>query len=429
MQPIAIRFDEVSKQYRLGEIGTGTLSRDIGRTWARLRKRADPYAVIGDEHGRSGTTEHVWAIRDLSFDVNEGEVFGIIGQNGAGKSTLLKLLSRITAPTRGMIHANGKIASLLEVGTGFHPELTGRENVFLNGAILGMSRMEVRKRFDEIVDFSGCGQYIDTPVKRYSSGMIVRLGFSVAAHLDCETLIVDEVLAVGDIDFQQRCISKMQNVAASGRTILLVSHNMTTMSRLCDRCAVLEKGKLAFLGDTNSAVDRYLKQHAELPADADLSQHRPRSGSGRARFQRFWIEDGRGMACQTVASGDSVCLCFDLRCDQGRVEHLDIQFSIHELNGDIVTRFTSAAMAAEYIATPQSQTVRCRLDRLPLPSGTFTIEVRLVAKSEEVDWPRGAVAALEVVEGDFYQSGRSIPQENSKFLISGVWSEGGQSSC
>ncbi len=426
MRAIAIQFDDVSKQYRLGEIGTGSLSRDLGRAWARWLGRPDPYTIVGDENNLDYAKDHVWAIRNLSFEVRQGEVFGVIGRNGAGKSTLLKLLSRITAPTSGVIHANGKIASLLEVGTGFHPELTGRENVFLNGAILGMQRSEVRQRFDEIVEFSGCANYIDTPVKRYSSGMIVRLGFSVAAHLDCETLIVDEVLAVGDIDFQQRCIAKMQNVASSGRTILLVSHNMTTMSRLCDRCAILEKGELVYIGDTDAAVERYLKQNAKLRADADLSQHQPRSGTGHARFERFWIENESGDSIEMFGSGDTVTFCFDVRCRHQPIENLDVQFSIHELNGDILTRLTSVAVGAEFTAASEFQTVRCRLERVPLPAGTYTIEVRLVAKAEELDWPRGAVASFEVGEGDFYRSGRSIPHENSKFLIAGTWSDGGR---
>ncbi len=424
MSSTAIQFENVSKRYRLGEIGTGTLTRDIGRAWAKCWGRPDPYALVDD----SAATGHtymgdVWAIDNLTFDVQQGEVFGVIGHNGAGKSTLLKLLSRITAPTRGVIRANGKIASLLEVGTGFHPELTGRENVFLNGAILGMQRAEIRNRFDEIVQFSGCSQYIDTPVKRYSSGMMVRLGFSVAAHLNCETLIVDEVLAVGDIDFQQRCIAKMQNVASTGCTVLLVSHNMTTMSRLCDRCLILHSGKMEHLGETDAAIERYLKQHSQLPATADLSQHEPRSGNGKARFKCVWIENEAGAPRQTFASGDTISICFALIASANQIKHLDIQFSIHESNGDILTRFTSSAVGREFWVSNEPRVVRCRLHNLPLPSGTYTLQIRMATKTEEIDWPRGPVASFEIVAGDFYRSGRSIPHENAKFLISGTWSD------
>ena len=246
---IAIRFEDVGKQYRLGEVGTGTLSRDLERLWARIRGKPDPLAKLGsiNERERSGG-EYVWALKDVSFDVEQGCVLGIIGRNGAGKSTLLKLLSRVTAPSRGVIKARGTIASLLEVGTGFHSELTGRENVFLNGAILGMSRRGIAKRLDEIVEFSGLAKYIDTPVKRYSSGMVVRLGFAVAAHLDCQVLVVDEVLAVGDVEFQQKCLGKMQDIGHSGKTILFVSHNLASVQRLCNRAILIEKGRLANQG-------------------------------------------------------------------------------------------------------------------------------------------------------------------------------------
>ncbi len=422
---IAIQFEHVSKQYRLGEIGTGTISRDIGRAWAKFRGRPDPYSQIDlDQQAGKVTEEFVWAVKDLSLDVQQGEVFGIIGRNGAGKSTLLKLLSQITAPTRGTIRVKGTIASLLEVGTGFHPELTGRENVFLNGAILGMPRAATEARLDEIVEFSGCGKYIDTPIKRYSSGMIVRLGFSVAAHLDCDTLVVDEVLAVGDIDFRRRCIEKMQNVAASGRTILLVSHNMTTMSRLCDRCAILDQGRLGFVGDPSTAIDQYLQQYIDTPPVVDLAEFEPRSGSQRARFEKFWIEDKTGSPTQIVSSGDTVQLCFELRSNAGSIEDVDIGFSIHELNGDAITGMYSTMTGQQYSAGEQARTVRCRLNNLPLPEGRYTIAVRMTARGEELDWPRGMVAAFDVIDGDFYGQGSPSHHQNLKFLISADWFPG-----
>ena len=260
--PTAIEFNNISKQYRLGLVSTKTLSHDLNRWWqtAILRKE-DPYLKIGSVNDRSkaADSEYVWALKDIDFKVEQGDVVGIIGKNGAGKSTLLKLLSRVTGPTTGTIKAKGRIGSLLEVGTGFHPEMTGRENIYMNGAILGMTKAEITRKLDEIVDFSGCERYIDTPVKRYSSGMMVRLGFAVAAHLDPEILVVDEVLAVGDAEFQKKAIGKMQDVSqGEGRTVLFVSHNMASIRRLCQRGIVLEKGSVIYDGTTADAIELYM---------------------------------------------------------------------------------------------------------------------------------------------------------------------------
>lgn len=257
-----LEIENLSKQYRLGTIGTGTLTHDLNRWWYRIRGKNDPYLKIGETNDRSssGRSEYVWALRDINLNVKEGEVLGIIGKNGAGKSTLLKILSRVTGPTTGSIKAFGRIASLLEVGTGFHPELTGRENIFLNGGILGMTKQEIRSKFDEIVDFSGCERYIDTPVKRYSSGMYVRLAFAVAAHLEPEILIVDEVLAVGDAEFQKKAIGKMKDVSqGQGRTVLFVSHNLRAVQSLCSRLCIVNEGSLIFEGQTNIGLNNYLK--------------------------------------------------------------------------------------------------------------------------------------------------------------------------
>jgi len=258
----AIEFENISKQYRLGLVSTKTLSHDINRWWqTSVLHREDPYLKIGETNDRAtkGASDYVWALKDINFKVEQGDVVGIIGKNGAGKSTLLKLLSKVTGPTTGTIRARGRIGSLLEVGTGFHPEMTGRENIYLNGAILGMTRQEIQKKLDEIVDFSGCERYIDTPVKRYSSGMMVRLGFAVAAHLDPEILVVDEVLAVGDAEFQKKAIGKMQDVSrGEGRTVLFVSHNMASVRTLCSRGIILDKGSITFNGEIDKAIDIYL---------------------------------------------------------------------------------------------------------------------------------------------------------------------------
>ncbi len=261
MSDIAIQFDHIGKLYKLGLVGTGTLSHDLNRWWKTvILRQEDPYLKIGETNDRSkkGSSDYVWALKDITFDVRQGDVVGIIGKNGAGKSTLLKLLSRVTSPTTGSIRARGRIASLLEVGTGFHPEMTGRENIYMNGSIMGMTRREISRKLDEIVDFAGIERYLDTPVKRYSSGMTVRLGFAVAAFLEPEILVVDEVLAVGDAEFQKKAIGKMQDVSkGEGRTVLFVSHNMGSMQRLCTRGVLLENGTVKYMGSIFDTIRTY----------------------------------------------------------------------------------------------------------------------------------------------------------------------------
>jgi len=274
---LALKAENISKQYRLGQVGTGTLSHDLNRFWYKVRGKEDPYLKIGEANDRTskGESEYVWSLRDIDFEVEQGDAVGIIGRNGAGKSTLLKLLSKVTKPTTGQIYTNGRIASLLEVGTGFHPEMTGRENVFLNGAILGMTRKEITRKFDEIVDFSGVERYIDTPVKRYSSGMYVRLAFAVAAHLESEILIVDEVLAVGDAEFQKKCLAKMSDVTKDqGRTILFVSHNMTAIKSLCNKGIVLSNGNIIYNGITERALSMYNGDKQSFGNSVVLGDHK-----------------------------------------------------------------------------------------------------------------------------------------------------------
>jgi lipopolysaccharide transport system ATP-binding protein len=260
-QDVILKVENVSKQYRLGVVGTGTISHDFNRLLAKVTGKEDPYLKIGESNDRStkGTSEYVWALKDINFEVKRGEILGIIGKNGAGKSTLLKILSKVTGPTTGCIKYNGRIASLLEVGTGFHPEMTGRENIFLNGAILGMTKKEISRKLDEIIEFSGCERYVDTPVKRYSSGMKVRLAFAVAAFLEPDILVVDEVLAVGDAEFQKKAIGKMQNISSqAGRTVLFVSHDMGAIQSLCSRLMLLKNGQIFFKGGVSEGIDSYL---------------------------------------------------------------------------------------------------------------------------------------------------------------------------
>ncbi len=260
MPKLAIKAENISKQYRLGEVGTGTLSHDLNRIWYKMRGKEDPYLKIGESNDRStkGESDYVWPLQDINFEIEQGDAVGIIGRNGAGKSTLLKILSKVTKPTTGTIKVNGRIASLLEVGTGFNPEMTGRENIYLNGAILGMRKHEITRKLDEVIDFSGVERYIDTPVKRYSSGMYIRLAFAVAAHLESEILIVDEVLAVGDAEFQKKCLGKMGDVSkGEGRTVLFVSHNMAAVKSLCKKGLLLENGNLIYNSNIDDIISKY----------------------------------------------------------------------------------------------------------------------------------------------------------------------------
>jgi lipopolysaccharide transport system ATP-binding protein len=291
--PTAIEFENISKQYALGTIGTGTLSRDLNRWWARVRGKEDPYLRIGEANDRTRKSESgfVWALKDINFRVEQGDVLGIIGKNGAGKSTLLKILSRVTTPTTGTIRARGRIASLLEVGTGFHPEMTGRENIYMNGSIMGMTKAEITRKLDEIVAFAGVERYIDTPVKRYSSGMTVRLGFAIAAHLEPEILVVDEVLAVGDAEFQRKAIGKMQDVAkGEGRTVLFVSHNMAAVRSLCTKGLVLKNGTIDYTGDIKSSIDHYLEVGG-TPFEGKIADH------------ILWVK--QGLHIQSIRFNDS----------------------------------------------------------------------------------------------------------------------------
>lgn len=308
MSNVVLKVENVSKQYRLGQTGTGTLIHDLNRMWARIRGKEDPYLKIGDTNDRSvaGGSNYVWSLKDIDFEVKQGEVLGIIGKNGAGKSTLLKILSQVTTPTTGDVKVKGRIAALLEVGTGFHPDLSGRENIFLNGAILGMTKAEIRSKFDEIVDFSGVAKYIDTPVKRYSSGMMVRLAFSVAAHLEPEILIVDEVLAVGDIDFQKKCLGKMKDVSGNGRTVLFVSHNMSAIKALCNKGLYLEKGRISFEGNIDETVSRYFEVKQTQGEKGIITNQHERYNTGEAKLTHVQVVNELGEPIDEVFYGEPI---------------------------------------------------------------------------------------------------------------------------
>ncbi|MBZ9729737.1 ABC transporter ATP-binding protein [Salegentibacter sp. JZCK2] len=306
---VILKAENISKQYRLGTVGTGTLSHDLNRWWHMIRGKEDPYLQVGGVNDRSAvaTEDYVWALRDINFEVKQGEVLGIIGKNGAGKSTLLKLLSRVTAPTTGTIKTKGRIASLLEIGTGFHPELTGRENIFMNGAVLGMKRAEIKAKLEEIIAFSGCEMYIDTPVKRYSSGMTVRLGFAVAAHLEPEILVVDEVLAVGDAEFQKKAIGKMQDLSmGEGRTVLFVSHNMGSVRSLCTRGIVLNNGELFFEGESSNAIDFYLNQDSTEVGSGRMNFTKENLGNKELKLLEASITDKIGRVRTTFSQSEGI---------------------------------------------------------------------------------------------------------------------------
>lgn len=367
--------------------------------------------------------EEFWALKDVSFEVRQGEVLGIIGRNGAGKSTLLKVLSQITEPTKGRIRIKGRVASLLEVGTGFHQELTGRENIFLNGAILGMTRAEIKKKFDEIVAFSEVERFLDTPVKRYSSGMYVRLAFAVAAHLEPEVLIIDEVLAVGDAEFQKKCLGKMQDVASGGRTVLFVSHNMGAVQRLCTSGICLEKGRLVCGGESKAIVNYYLE--SALPSafvEESLSARTDRSGNGALRITSFWVEDVHGRRIRDAMSGTDVDLVLAYETHEGKdLRRVDPGISIHTETGETLFVLYSSYLGGLLDVKGPRGELRCRLERLPLNPGRYVVAARVTVNGEEADWPRDGIACLNVEAGDFYRSGSLGANGATRFLVSGMW--------
>jgi lipopolysaccharide transport system ATP-binding protein len=381
---LAISVERVSKEYQLGTINHGTLHRDLQSWWARVRGRPDPNAIIRDEQGvsassempsvtqvQSSSNERFLALDDVSFEVRKGETFGIIGKNGAGKSTLLKILCRVTAPTSGRARIRGRIASLLEVGTGFHPELTGRENVFLNGAILGMTRAEIRRNFDDIVDFSQLSRFIDTPVKRYSSGMYVRLAFAVAAHLDAEVMIVDEVLAVGDYEFQKKCMEKLRSVTAQGRTVLLVSHNMTVVQALCSRAILLRQGRLTDFGETAEVLQAYL-----TPKKADATQRAVSITPGKAKFTDWWVEAASKKSSLHSCYSKEMC-SIRLRIESA-ISAPDAYVGVALWNADGVLIFGASTQdhRAPLKLEPGAFELEMTL-RLPLKNGVYNLELSL----------------------------------------------------
>ena len=381
----AIEFNHVSKQYRLGLVSTGTICHDLNRFWqTKILRREDPYLKIGETNDRAskGNSEYVWALKDIDFKVEQGDVVGIIGRNGAGKSTLLKLLSRVTSPTTGTIRARGRIASLLEVGTGFHPEMTGRENIYMNGSIMGMTKAEIDRKLDEIVDFSGCERYIDTPVKRYSSGMSVRLGFAIAAHLEPEILVVDEVLAVGDAEFQKKAIGKMQDVASGeGRTVLFVSHNMASIKKLCKTGVLLQNGMVKTTGKINEVVDAYVQVGSQISQNAYFDDLETAPGNENIRIKSFEVTPFKGNELN-VESGIHVKLSF-MNYKPDII--MDATFELHTID-DVVVFHTGKVLTPERDSKVGFYTVEFDIQPYTLNAGKYRFSVFFGEAQRYVLW-------------------------------------------
>lgn len=421
MSDIAIRSENLSKLYRIGNRESYKALRDVlsNAISAPFRWFRNSQSAIRNPQSANN---YFWALKDVSFEIKRGEVVGVIGRNGAGKSTLLKILSRITEPTEGYAKIYGRVGSLLEVGTGFHPELTGRENIYLNGAILGMSKAEISRKFDEIVAFAEVEKFIDTPVKHYSSGMYVRLAFAVAAHLEPEILVVDEVLAVGDVAFQKKCLGKMGDVAKGGRTVLFVSHNMAAIENLCQRVILLRDGKIIKYDKTRSVINYYLK--SVLPSDLEipLNMRTDRSGTGEVRITNFYIEDINGDRLATVRSGMDIVLVFEFQCNKGMTpKNVDVGFSVHSENDQTLFVFYSSYIGQTFKTIPFSGKFLCLISNLPLSSGRYRVGARVTTGGVEADWPSKGVGYFDVELGDFYGTGSKGFEGPTSFLVKGNW--------
>jgi len=412
-----ITVSGLSKAYRIGKKSDhsdsliGTLAESIKAPFRNLRRLQVPMNPEAEN-----AEEVHWALRDVSFEVKEGDVLGVIGRNGAGKSTLLKILSRITEPTAGEVKVRGRVASLLEVGTGFHPELTGRENVYLNGTILGMRKAEIDRKFDEIVSFSGVERFLDTPIKRYSSGMKVRLAFSVAAHLEPEILVIDEVLAVGDTDFQKRCIGKMQSVATTGRTVLFVSHNLGAMRALCTKGLLLSDGVVAYSGEINEAL-KYYSSRFSIQEQSDLRLIKSRQGTGDVRFTEINFISTN--ASGTVGAGDG--LCIDLKLESNLSQGVaEIAIGFYNSDGVKIAWIGTRLTGVRVELTKGICAVRCSLPEIPLMPDYYSVTLHVSVGGEVSDWMQN-VAGFEIVEGDFYGTGQKPPGNWGVIMLRQNW--------
>lgn len=422
MNDVILKVENLSKQYRLGLVGTGSIADDLKRWWYALRGKEDPFLKIGDTNDRAtkGESDYVWALKDINFEVKRGEVLGIIGKNGAGKSTLLKILSKVTGPTTGSIKFNGRIASLLEVGTGFHPEMTGRENIFLNGAILGMTKKEIAAKIDEIIAFSGCDRYIDTPVKRYSSGMTVRLAFAVAAHLEPDILIIDEVLAVGDAEFQKKAIGKMQDISSEGgRTVLFVSHNMAAVKSLCTRVIVLEHGHIAYEGSTRDTVDFYLESTSANAKDFDFSQHK--NEFRNVRFTSFSLNTQKNKNVSSFLMGSSIS--FELGLDSKITNNVTIRIAIFNSDDLRVMAFDSADLGHIFnFKSKSKRKIICNPESsIPLKAGRYHVNISVRKGAVLLDHIIN-VKKFEILDNDIFGFGRFSTSDMPLIITRHLWS-------
>ena len=402
----AITATNLSKKYRLGSIGMTSLREDLSRLWNRKKAEEQPTSSNGTIDDPRKINDHeFWALNNLNFSIRKGEVIGLIGANGSGKSTLLKILSRITEPTKGEVKVRGRVSSLLEVGTGFHPELTGRENVYVNGAILGMTRKEVTNKFDEIVDFAGVSDFIDTPIKRYSSGMTVRLGFAVAANLDPDILIVDEVLAVGDASFQEKCIGKMKKISSGGKTILLVSHQMPMIENLCSSCILLNEGKIKSQDFTQSIIKKYFE--LVLPSKSKLQNiidRKDRNGTGELKLVDIKLKSKDGAELSFLRNGEEAIFHFQFSGKKSTIEKYSFRFGIDTNSGKRITTIDSRMI--NFKMEPAANfSIDVRIKRLNLSEGRYFVTTFLGVGEKAIDWLPNAFQ-LKVVNGDFYETGR-----------------------
>jgi lipopolysaccharide transport system ATP-binding protein len=414
---VVVRVENVSKKYQLGSIGTQSLKGDFNRWWARMRGKEDPFSKIGEESQHHDGD--FWALKDINFEVKQGEAVGIIGKNGAGKSTLLKILSRITNPTTGNVKIRGRIASLLEVGTGFNPDLTGRDNIYLNGAILGMTKREIAAKFDEIVDFSGIERFIDTPVKRYSSGMYVRLAFAVAAHLESEILILDEVLAVGDAEFQKKCLGKMDDVAhKQGRTILFVSHNMGAIKSLCNTGLFLKKGSVAFFDNNiQDLINKYIETDKSSATDINISQRTDRQGNGSLRIEAFDLMNSIDNSQIELGKQIGFRLIYHTSLESFRGK---ILISINNFNGECILFIDSTTINNFPLKLQKSGEVVVKLSEdFGLPQGRYFVNIAFLVNDVMADYIQSALL-FNVVDGLFYEGGK-IPIGKSLCYVKQEW--------
>ncbi|MCC6252799.1 MAG: ATP-binding cassette domain-containing protein [Bacteroidia bacterium] len=419
---LAIKVENLHKQYRLGLVSTGTLAHDLNRWWHIVRGKEDPYqkVTITNNLKLKDKQDFIWSLKEINFEVKQGEVLGIIGRNGAGKSTLLKILSKITTPTIGKVYLNGRIASLLEVGTGFHPELTGRENIYMNGTILGMRKSEIKKKFDKIVDFAGVELYIDTPVKRYSSGMYLRLAFAVAAHLESEILIVDEVLAVGDAEFQKKCLGKMGEVSrGEGKTVLFVSHNMGAVQSLCHRGILLNHGSISYDGAIEETIKTYHKSIVSMLQQTYLANRDDREGNGQLKLTSFKVNSVECNNIIKIECGNTIY--FDLEIESIEASKGDkILIGVYDESGQRLLFLDSSSEKLTIHYNKGLNDVRVTLpEGFSLGIGQYTINTILYKNMEIADYLQ-QVAIVEIVEGDFYKIGKNVVN-HARIFVRSSW--------